>query len=264
MTYNTLQELLNQPKGLGAAKLTANQLSVPELVQSLLEINPPQRVLAFRLLDKDKAIAVFEMLSPEQQVDLIREMADPEILPILEALDPEQRVRLFEELPAKVTKRLLSQLRPTSREAVDLLLGYPEGSVGRRMNLRYLAVREGSKVSAVLASVRESQLGDNELDLVFILDQQGVYRGFVRTVRLIKANPELLIEQLADGRDIAISATAPEMQAARLLKDYDLPAIPVLDGEGRLVGDITFDDVIDLIEEEASSAALAQAGVGGY
>ncbi|WP_448596870.1 magnesium transporter [Thermoleptolyngbya sp.] len=263
MTYNTLQELLNQPKGLGAAKLTANQLSVPELVQSLLEINPPQRVLAFRLLDKDKAIAVFEMLSPEQQVDLIREMADPEILPILEALDPEQRVRLFEELPAKVTKRLLSQLRPTSREAVDLLLGYPEGSVGRRMNLRYLAVREGSKVSAVLASVRESQLGDNELDLVFILDQQGVYRGFVRTVRLIKANPELLIEQLADGRDIAISATAPEMQAARLLKDYDLPAIPVLDGEGRLVGDITFDDVIDLIEEEASSAALAQAGVGG-
>lgn len=262
MQKNIFDDLLDRPKALGAAKRNANQLSINELVRSLLEIEPQRRVLAFRLLEKDKAIAVFETLTLDEQANLIEAMEDPEIVPLLEALDPEQRVRLFEELPAKVTKRLLSQLSPESRQAVDLLLGYPEDSAGRRMSLRYLAVRETTAVSDVLASVRESHLRDDELDLVFVIDSRGFYRGFVRTVRLIKVNSETPIEQLIDGRDIAISATAPEMQAARLLKDYDLPAIPVLDSEGRLVGDITFDDVIDLIEEEASSTALAQAGVG--
>ncbi|OKH28683.1 magnesium transporter [Chroogloeocystis siderophila] len=261
MQRNTLNDLL-RPKALGAAKRTANQLSVTELVRSLLEIEPKKRVLAFRLLEKDKAIAVFEFLHPDEQANLIQAMEDPEIVPILEALDPEQRVRLFEELPAKVTKRLLSQLSPESRAAVDLLLGYPEGSVGRRMSLRYLAVRETTTAEEVHASVRETNLRDDELDMVFVIDKQGFYRGFIRTVRLIKANPEMPIERLIDGKDIAIGATASEMQAARLLKDYNLPAIPVLDSEGRLVGDITFNDVIDLIEEEASAAALAQAGVG--
>jgi magnesium transporter len=263
MQQNVFDDLLNQPKSLGATKRTANQLPLAELVRSLLEIEPQRRVLAFRLLEKEKAIDVFEFLSPDEQATLLRGMTDPETVTILEALDAEQRVRLFEELPAKVTKRLMSQLSPRSREAVDLLLGYPEGSVGRRMNLRYLAVREGTTAGAVAGSVRESVLRDDDLDMIFVIDGQGYYRGFVRTVRLLKVNTDLLIDQLIDGRDIAISATAPEMQAVRLLKDYELPAIPVLDSEGRLVGDLTFDDVIDLVEEKATSEALAMAGVGG-
>jgi magnesium transporter len=263
MQQNVFDDLLNQPKALGATKRTANQLPLSELVRSLLEIEPQRRVLAFRLLDKDKAIDVFEFLSPDEQATLIRGMTDPETVTILEALDAEQRVRLFEELPAKVTKRLMGQLSPRSREAVDLLLGYPEGSAGRRMNLRYLAVREGTTAGAVAGSVRESVLRDDDLDMIFVVDGQGYYRGFVRTVRLLKVNSDLLIDQLIDGRDIAVGATAPEMQAVRLLKDYDLPAVPVLDSEGRLVGDITFDDVIDLVEEKATSEALAMAGVGG-
>lgn len=262
MAINPLNDLLAYPKALGAAKLTANQLSISELLRSLREIDPHKRVLAFRLLEKEKAIAVFDALYPDEQATLIQGMTDPEILVFLEALEPDQRVRLFEELPAKVTKRLISQLSPDSHQAVDLLLGYPEGSAGRRMSLRYLAVRETTAVDAVLAAVRESCLQDHELDMIFVIDQQRFYRGFVRTVRLMKADPDMPIAQLIDGRDIAIPATAPEMQAARLLKDYDLPAIPVVDSEGRLVGDIAFDDVIDLIEEEASAAALAQAGVG--
>jgi magnesium transporter len=262
MQQNVFDDLLHHPKALGAAKRTANQLSVAELVRSLLDIEPQKRVLVFRLLEKDKAIAVFEFLHPDEQADLIRAMEDPEIVPILEALDPEQRVRLFEELPAKVTKRLITQLSSESRSTVDLLLGYPEGSAGRRMSLRYLAVRESATAGDAIKAVQASILRDKELDLVFVIDK-GFYRGFLRTVRLIKVHPETPIKQLLDGTEIAVSASAPEMQAARLLKQHDLPAIPVVDSEGRLVGDITFDDVIDVIEEEASAAALSQAGVGG-
>jgi magnesium transporter len=263
MSQNIFSDLLDEPRALGAAKRNANQMSVPELVRSLVEIEPHRRALAFRLLEKDRAIAVFESLSPDQQASLIQSMADPETLPILEALDAEQRVRLFEELPAKVTKRLLGQLSPKSREAVDLLLGYPEGTAGRRMNLRYLAVRETATAAAALASVRESTLREDDMDLVFVVDEQGFYRGFVRMVRLIKASPDAIISQIIDGREIAISVTASEAQAANLLKQYELPAVPVLDKEGRLVGDITFDDVIEFIEEEATAEALSLAGIGG-
>jgi magnesium transporter len=258
---NALRDLL-QPNALEAAKHEANRLNVAELVRLLMEIEPRKRVLAFRLLEKNKAIAVFEYLRPEEQADLIQAMENPEVMSLLEALDPDDRVRLFEELPAKVTKRLIANLSPQARESVNLLLGYPERSAGRIMNLRYLAVRHDITVGVALATVRESDLQDNELAVVFLIDSERFYRGFVRTVRLIKADPELPVSALLEGTDIAVRASDRDLKAVRLLKDNDLPAIPVLDNEGRLVGDIIFDDVIDLVEEEATDAAFAQAGVG--
>ncbi|MDR5638017.1 magnesium transporter [Thermosynechococcus sp. JY1334] len=262
MVINPLDDLLTYPQGLGAAKRTANQLTIPELVRALRQIDPHKRVLAFRLLEKDKAIAVFEALTPDEQATLIEGMTDPEILHFLEALEADQRVRLFEELPAKVTKRLLSQLSSESRDAVNLLLGYPEGTIGRRMNLRYLALRQDLTVEQAIAAIRESSLDINDLSIIFVIDEQRFYRGFVQPIQLMKANPHQPLQDLVQGQELAIAVTAPELSAAKLLKEYDVPAIPVVDQEGRLVGDITFDDVIDLIEEEATSTILAQAGVG--
>jgi magnesium transporter len=190
MRQNVLNEYLLQPFALEAAKKEANRLPAAELVQSIMEIEPHKRVLAFRLLEKEKAIAVFEYLRPEQQADLIRTMETPEVISLLEALDLDERVRLFEELPAKITKRLIANLSPQAREGVNLLLGYPERSAGRLMSLRYLAVRDDITVQSLLRSIRESELRDNELTLIFVIDAERYYRGFVRTVRLIKASPE--------------------------------------------------------------------------
>jgi magnesium transporter len=261
MRQNVLRDLL-QPFSLEAAKKQANQIAPAELVQLLMEIEPRKRVLAFRLLEKNKAIAVFEYLRPEEQADLIRAMESPEVIQLVEALDPDDRVRLFEELPAKVTKRLIANLSPEARDAVNVLLGYPDRTAGRIMSLRYLAVRSSAAVGATLASVRESELRDDELAMVFVVDGDRFYQGFVRTVRLIKADPDLPIAALLEGTGTAVLANDRDLYAVRLLKDHDLPAVPVVDSEGRLVGDITFDDVIDLVEEEATDAALAQAGVG--
>lgn len=261
MPQNILKELL-QLDAFEEAKRTANLLSVAELARSLMAIEPKKRVLAFRLLEKNKAIAVFEFLRPDEQADLIGTMENPEMIRLVEALDPDDRVKLFEELPAKVTKRLIANLSPEARDAANILLGYPEGSAGRLMSLRYLAVRNHITVGAALASVRESNLRDDELEMVFIIDSERFYRGFIRTVRLIKANPETPIETLIEGTNLAVRASDRDLQAAQLLKDNDLPAVPVVDSEGRLVGDITFDDAIDLVEEEATEAAFAQAGVG--
>jgi magnesium transporter len=261
MRQNVLNDLL-QPFAIQAAKQEANRWAPAEFVQILLEIEPRKRVLAFRLLEKNKAAKVFEYLRPEEQADLVQAMESPEAMRLLRTLEADDRVRLFDELPAKVAKRLIANLNPADRQAVDLLLGYPERSVGRIMSLRFLTVRYSATVGATLATVRESNLSDNELTLVFVVDAERYYRGFVRTVRLIKADPNQPVGDLLEGERIAVRACDRDLQAASLLKNNDLPAIPVVDSEGRLIGDITFDDVIDLVEEEATDAALAQAGVG--
>jgi magnesium transporter len=227
-----------------------------------MEIEPGKRALAFRLLDKDKAIRVFEYLRPDEQAELIRAMESPEVIALLEQLDVDDRVRLFEELPAKITKRLIAGLSPEARKAVNTLLGYPPGSAGRLMNLRLLTVRSDATAAAALTLVRDSNLDASDLTLIFVIDKDRYYRGFVRPVQLIKADPDQLISELLDGATIAVSATDSELKAAKLLKTYDLPAIPVVDSEGRLIGDITFDDVIDLVEEEATETILEKAGVG--
>ncbi|MBD2312456.1 magnesium transporter [Desertifilum sp. FACHB-1129] len=261
MRQNVLNDLL-QPFALEAAKKEANRLPPVELVQLLMEIEPRKRVLAFRLLEKNKAIAVFEYLRPEDQAELVQDMESPEVMGLLEKMEPDDRVRLFDELPAKVTKRLIANLNPKDREAANLLLGYPEGSVGRIMNLRFLTVRSTATVAATLATVRESDLDANELAVVFLIDAERYYRGFVRTIGLIKADPDRPISDLVEGNSLAVRACDRDLKAAQLLKVNDLPAIPVVDNEGRLIGDITFDDVIDLVEEEATETILGQAGVG--
>ncbi len=258
---NVLQDLI-KPFALEAAKQEANRFPATELVQLLMEIEPEKRAVAFRLLEKNKAIAVFEYLRPEDQAALVQAMDSPQVMELLGSLAEDDRVRLLDELPAKVAKRLVANLDPQQRQGVDLLLGYPDGSAGRIMTVRYLAVRETATVAAVLGTVRESQLEAENLTLIFVIDSQRYYRGFVRAVQLIQANPDQIITELMAGEAVAARARDRDLQAARLLKDYDLPALPVVDDEGRLLGDITFDDVIDLIESEATAAALSQAGVG--
>lgn len=261
MRGNVLKDLL-QPFALEAAKKEANSLPAAELVQLLMEIEPYKRAIAFRLLEKNKAITVFEYLRPEEQADLIQNMENPEVLSLLEALDPDDCVQLFEELPAKVTKRLIGKLSPQDREAINLLLGYPENSAGRIMNLRFIAVRSQNTVADTLTRIRESELDNNQLAVVFIIDAERYYRGFVPTINLIKSEPNQVIGELAEGETIAVRACDRALKAAQLLKNHDLPAIPVVDNEGRLIGDITFDDVISLVEAEATDRILGQAGVG--
>lgn len=258
---NILKDLL-QPHSLEAAKKEANRLPAAELVQHLMEIEPKKRALAFWLIDKDKAIKVFEYMRPEQQAELIIAMSSGEMNDLINTLEIDDQVRLFGELPAKVTKQVIANLNPVHRQGVDLLLGFPENSVGRMMNIRYLAVKENITVGLTQELIRESKLKDSQLDLIFVVDNQRYYRGFVRTIDLLKQDSDVLIAELLSAPIVAISAKEENLKAVKLLQDYQLPAIAVLDSEGRLIGDITFDDVIHLVKEEIDESTLSQAGVG--
>ncbi|TVS03452.1 MAG: magnesium transporter [Cyanobium sp. PLM2.Bin73] len=245
-----------------AAKREAERYSAGDLVQLLYALPPQQRVIGFRLLPKDTAMAMFDLLRPADQAELVQAMDRPEVAGLLAEMEADERVRLFEELPAKVAKRLIASLEGRDREAVDLLLGYPEDSAGRFMNVRFLAIRDSVTVAEAIQAVKTSRLSDSQLEILFVIDAQRGYCGYVRPAALIQADPHRAITELMQGANLAVPAWQNVDLAARLLSANQLPAVPVVDNEGRLVGDITFDDVIDRIEEEASAEMLARGGIG--
>ncbi|ADI13986.1 magnesium transporter [Truepera radiovictrix] len=238
------------------------QTSTDQLTELLPTLEPKEQVIAFRLLPKDRAIVVFERLEPRDQAALVRGMEDPEVLPLLEALEPDERMRLFDELPAKVAKRLIAGLSPDARRVVNELLGYPEESAGREMSPYYHAVRMDTTVGAALASLRSSPLSGEQLGVVFVIDEGRFYQGFIQAGRLLKADPQAPVRHLVEAPEVYVRAHDDRLRAATLLKRHRLPALAVTDAEGRLVGAITFDDVVDLLEEEASETMYWKAGVG--
>ncbi len=255
-----LRELIDK-QDWESIKAQQGNWSTPKLIGMLKELSVPQRVILFRLLEKDRAIEVFESLDSVEQTELVRAMSNPEALRLLESLDADLRTRIFDELPAKVTKRLLAALSPEARAAANILLGYPEDSAGRIMNPRYLAVRATASVADALAAVKTSALNDDELRTIFVIDEGRVYQGFISLPTLVKADPQMPVADLIEGRDIHIYATDNRLEAARLLKRYDLVALPVLDRENRMVGVVAFDDVIDVLEEEASETMYKKVGI---
>jgi magnesium transporter len=261
MSATTLKDLIATGH-YEAAKREAERYGAGDLVQLLYALLPQQRVIAFRLLPKDTAMDLFDLLRPADQAELVQAMDRPEVAGLLAEMEADERVRLFEELPAKVAKRLIAGLEGRDREAVDLLLGYPEDSAGRFMNVRFLAIRNNVTVAEAIQAVKASHLSDSQLEILFVIDAQRGYRGYVRPAALIQADPHRLVSDLMQGATLAVPAWQNIDLAARLLSAHQLPAVPVVDNEGRLVGDITFDDVIDRIEEEASAEMLARGGIG--
>lgn len=253
---------LIETKQLDKLKGALNQTSVNQVAELFDELEFKDRAILFRLLNKDMAIEVFEHLDPQQQTELVQGMENPDLVSLLEQLDPDDRVRLFEEFPAKVTKRLIGELSKEARESVNLLLNYPEESAGRVMSPRYQVVRSNTNVGDALEAVRASTLRADELRVVFVIDEKRFYQGYIPLAELVKADPKTPVKELVEEPDVFVRAYDNELEAAHMLKEQDLPAIPVTDSEGRVVGVVTFDDVIDLLEEEASESMYKKAGVG--
>ncbi len=247
---------------LEATKATINALPPTELTELLLNVAPRDRVLLFRLLEKERALQTFELLPVEEEVALIQAMEAPDVIAVLEGLDPDDAARLFEELPASVTKRLLARVNAETRTAVNILLGYPDDSAGRVMNPHYVALPETYRVAETLEFVRHSELRADQIEMVFVISPDRRYRGYVRLGTLIKADPQATLAELLTPSNGAVKVTDHKRDAALLLTSRDLPAVAVVDREERLVGAITFDDVLDLIQDDASETMYWKAGIG--
>ena len=248
---------------LNQLKLELKRLPAVDVGDYITELPPEQRAIAFRLLNKAQAIDVFEYLPPEVQEELIGLLHDTQVFQIMEAMSPDNRAELFDELPAGVVKRLLQQLSPEERQATATILGYPEGTAGRVMTTEYVRLRQGLTVGEALTKIRLQDEDKETIYYAYVTDDSRKLVSVVSLRQLLFSIPDVLIRDIASARVLKARTEMPQEEVAQLLKRYDLIALPVVDREDRLVGIITIDDVVDILEEEATEDMQKLAGVSG-
>jgi magnesium transporter len=218
-----------------------------DLAGELTRLDRTERAVAFRLLPKDLALSVFEALDPPVQGELLDGLRDEAAREFVATLDPDDRVELLDELPAKVVNKLLADLSPHERRLTTELLGYPPTAVGRVMSPEYVALRPDLTAAAALERVR--QVGA-AAETVYTLPVTAVDRRLIGVTSLrqvVLAPPDARVVDLMT-EPIAATALTDREQAARLLQEADLLALPVVDAEDRLVGVFTFDDAMEVLE----------------
>lgn len=248
---------------LNQLKSDLNQLPPVDVGEYIAQLPEKQRAIAFRLLNKNQAIDVFEYLPTEIQEELINSLHDTQVVQLVEAMSPDERAELFDELPAVVIKKLLRQLSPEQRQATATILGYPEGTAGRIMTTEYVRLREGLTVGEALSKIRRQDEDKETIYYAYVTDDN---RKLVRVVslrQLLFTFPEVLIRDIASDRVIKVKTDTAQEEVAQIMKRYDLIAIPVVDREERLVGIITIDDVVDVLEAEATEDFQRLAGGSG-
>jgi magnesium transporter len=244
-------------------KSELNRLPAVDVGDYIAQLSSERRAIAFRLLKKDQAIAVFEYLPPEVQEELLGSLHDTQVFQIIEAMSPDDRAVLFDELPAGVVKRLLQQLSPQERQATATILGYPEYTAGRVMTTEYVRLRQGLTVGEALNKIRQSDRDKETIYYAYVTDDNRKLVSVVSLRQLLFTIPDVLIRDIASDRAIKARTEMSQEEVAQLMKRYDLIALPVVDREDRLVGIITIDDVVDILEEEATQDIQKLAGVSG-
>lgn len=219
------------------------------------------QAIAFRLLSKGEAIEVYEYLDSSVQQALIEDFKQPDVLDIVNRMSPDDRVRLFDELPAKVVRQLLQYLTPAERDATALLLGFKPGTTGRLMTPEFLSVKEEKTVQQALEKIRRLAHQVETISYLYVTDRDRHLTGVLSVRELVVAQPEQTIGSIMKQDVLFVYTNTDQEEAARLIQQYDLVALPVVDREQRLVGVITVDDVIDILEEEATEDIYAMGGL---
>jgi magnesium transporter len=253
-----LQDLINDAD-LPGIDAWLGERSVVEVAEELERLPRDARAVPFRLLAKDRALEVFETLDPAIQQELLEGLRDANVRQIFEGLDPDDRARLTEEMPAKVAAQLLAGLSPNERRMTATLLGYPEDSAGRIMSPEVAYLRASMTAAQALERLRLIGRGAETIYALPVTDDQRRLLGAMGLRDLVLAPPDALVADLMDTEVYSAPVTADREEVARLIRDANLLALPILDAEGRLVGVVTVDDAMEILEEE-DTEDVARAG----
>ncbi|HUX06189.1 MAG TPA: magnesium transporter [Acidobacteriota bacterium] len=261
---STLEELDSavEEGNLFRIKSVLNSMQAPDISDFLETLDDAEQMATlFRLLKKELAIDVFEHLEFEEQEHLLSNLKRERVIEILEEMDPDDRTELFEEMPAKIVKKYLSHLSPAERMVATKLLGYPDDSVGRLMTTDYVAFRPNITAAEALVKLKEMALDKETIYHCYIIDSTRKLIGYCSLKMILLAEPEQLLSEVMIADVISLDARQDQEAAARLHKHYDLLALPVVDSEERLVGIVTFDDLVDVIEEETTEDVHKMAAI---
>ncbi len=234
----------------------------PAKVAGLLESLPPaERSQAWSMVETERAGRVLSFLHDEISAALAQELDLEDLIAAVQHLELDDLVDLIQTLPAELGSRLVLATTGARREQLESMLSYPEESAGGLMNADAIEVRADVKAGTVLRYLRLLETLPPQTDMLMVVDRQGHYQGALRLSALVTASLDTRVAELMHTDIAGIPVDTDSREVARLFQDLDLMSAPVVDGEGRLIGRITVDDVVDLIREESERAVMQMAGL---
>lgn len=256
-----IQELLKAKKyPLLKEKLLKEQNA--DIAELINELDAKTSVLVFRLLPKEVAVDVFAYLAVEKQTELSMLVNEQELKSILDDLFFDDKIDFLEEMPAYVVKRILRNSSETERKLINQFLNYHEDSAGSIMTIEFMDLEKEMTVGEALLRIRKNAREKVTVYTCYVTDDSRHLEGIVSLRDLVVSDSDLKIEEIMRGEVISVKTSDDKEDVARLIQKYDLLAIPVTDHENRLVGIITVDDIVDVIEEENTEDFHKMATIG--
>lgn len=240
---NELKRMLNE----------LNSADISTLLEELNEELDKEKVLiVFRLLSKEKAGEAFSYLEPDMKEKLIGDLTDKELKNVINELYMDDTVDLLEEMPSNVVKRILKNVKPEDRETINELLRYPEDSAGSIMTTEFVDLKENMTVGQALQKIKKIGLDKETIYYCYVLTTKRNLIGIIDLKKLVVRDNSEMIRDLMETNVIKVTTMEDKENVAKVLSKYNFLAVPVVDNENRLVGIVTVDDAIDVIQDEAT------------
>ncbi|MGN0160309.1 MAG: magnesium transporter [Lachnospiraceae bacterium] len=246
-----LKELI-ETRQYGLFRQEIEDYNVQDVAEYLEEMPKNERNKIFRIMPKDVAADAFSYLPIELQQDMITSMSDREAADLIDNLYADDAADLMEEMPANVVKRLLASASPETRRDINHLLKYPEDSAGSIMTVEFVDLKENLTVAQCIERIRRVGIDKETVNVCYVLDTNRKLLGTVALRYLLLSDPDELIGNIMHENVVTIKTLDDQEEVARTFQKYDFTAMPVVDSEERLVGIITVDDIVDIMEQEAT------------
>ena len=268
LDYESIQEKLSDElsqlldnRDMKQLKRRMEEMNEYDVAVFLSEIGDNRMPMVFRLLSKETAAEVFANFDTPEQEQIINSITDSELAGIIEELYVDDAVDMMEELPANVVKRIMRTATPETRNLINQYLRYPENSAGSIMTAEFVDLKKYMNVRESFARIRRIGEDKETIYVCFVISSDRKLEGVVTVKDLLLADDETVIEDLMDTNVVFAVTTEDQESVSDKFSDYDLMAMPVVDMEGRLVGIVTVDDVIDVMEQEATEDFEIMAGI---
>ena len=246
---------------LGERRHLLHSLKAPELA-NLLEATPPRvRRYIWELIDEEVSGQVLQHLGDDVLNEVVEGMDTAQLVAVADDLDVDDQADLLQQLPDAIAAQVLNSMDSADRQRVERVLSYPEDSAGGLMDTDVVTVRPRHALEIVLRYLRLRKELPRHTDALIVVNSSNEYVGTLSLSRILTSDASVTVREVMDANSTAIQVDMPDREVAAVFSDEDLVSAPVLDGDGKLVGRITIDDVVDVIAEDADEAVLARAGL---
>ena len=259
MEKETILEMLEE-RQYKELKLQLENMHPVDIAELMEELDEKQIILVFRLLEKDEAAETFTEMNSDLREQLLNALTDSEIEEFMEEMYLDDTVDIVEELPANVVERLLQATDEDTRAQINELLKYPEDSAGSIMNVEYIAFQKDMTVEEAILRIRQIGINRETIYTCYVTEKRKLI-GVVTVKDLLTSGDNRLIEEIMETNIIYVNTHDDQEEAASLINKYGMIAIPVVDNDMRMVGIVTVDDAMEVIEEETTEDMSMMAGI---